>query len=103
MAGTSLGASALHLHHVPVVTRTRREYGAVVLGDGHVFTVVASRRVHECIGVNLQVADAAGSDLLRGMLAPVQARILARALIEAAAAVDVAQRSPQFTRNGGAA
>jgi hypothetical protein len=102
MAGTSLGATAPHCHHVPIVTRTRREFGAVVLSDGHLFTVMASRRVHECIGVNLQVADQAGTDLLRGVLAPVQARILARALIEAAAAVDAAQRRPQFTRGGAA-
>jgi hypothetical protein len=98
MAGLPSGAPSPTFHHVPVITRTRREFGAAQLEGGEVVTVQASRRVRECIGVNLQVADQAGGDMLRGLLQPAQARMLARALIEAAAAVDQAQRQPQFTR-----
>ena len=98
MAGLPSGAPSPILHHVPHVTRTRREFGAAQLSGGEVVTVMASRRVHECLGVNLVVAALAGGDLLRGVLHPAQARLLARALIEAAAAVDAAQRSPLFTR-----
>lgn len=104
MAGLPLGAPAPLFNHVPVVTRTRREFAGILLVDGQIVTVSASRRRAECNGIRLQVATATG-DVVRGLLLPVQARMLARALIEAAAAVDQAQRSPMFTRNteGGAA
>lgn len=97
MAGLPLGAPAPLFNHVPVVTRTRREFAGLLLVDGQIVTVSASRRRAECNGVNLQVATA-GGDLVQGMLLPVQARMLARALIEAAAAVEQAQRQPHFTR-----
>lgn len=105
-AGLPLGAPAPLFNHVPVVTRTRREFAGVLLVDGQIVTVSASRRRSECAGVNLQVATASG-DVVHGLLLPAQARMLARALIEAAAAVEQAQRQPQFTRaasaQGGAA
>lgn len=97
MAGLPLGAPAPVFSHFPVVTRTRREFAGVLLVDGQIVTVSASRRRTECNGVSLQLATA-GGDVVRGLLLPVQARLLASALIEAAAAVDQAQRQPQFTR-----
>jgi hypothetical protein len=81
---------------VCVVSRTR-VFGALVAGGG-IFTVAASRRARECTGVHVVAGAADGADVLRGLLQPHEARILARALIEAAAAVDQAQRNPQFTR-----
>jgi hypothetical protein len=89
------------LHNLaPIVTRTRREFGGVLLETGHTVTIAASRRARECVGVNLVASCADGTDALRGLLTPPEARILARALIEAAAAVDQAQRQPVFTRGG---
>ena len=94
-------ADRLNLQPVaaPVVTRTRR-FVSIPVSGGEVLTVQASRRVSEC---------AQGVQLLHGiegaldraaylLLQPATARMLARALIEAAAAVDQAQRHPQFTR-----
>lgn len=100
-AGIPLGASAPLFNQVPLVTRTRREFAGLLLVDGQIVTVSASRRRSECTGVNLQVATA-GGDVVQGLLLPVQARMLARALVEAAAAVEQAQRQPQFTRAAGA-
>ena len=65
--------------------------------DGQIVTVSASRRRSDCTGVNLQVAIASG-DVAQELLLPVQAPMLARALIEAAAAVEMAQRSPMVAR-----
>ena len=101
MAGLPLGAPAPLFNHVPVITRTRREFAGLLLVDGQIVTVSASRRRAECNGVSLQVATASG-DLVHGLLLSVQARQLARALIEAAAAVEIAQRNSQFTRAAGA-
>lgn len=105
MAGLPSGASSPASSLVPIVTRTRREFGGLLLADGRTLTVAASRRVRECVGVNLVASAGDGSPVLQDVLQPAEARMLARALIEAAAAVDQAQRSPVFTRRleGGAA
>lgn len=98
MAGLPLGASSPASSLVPMVTRTHREFGGVLLADGRTVTVGASRRARDCVGVQLVGAAVDGSEVLRGLLQPAEARQLARALIEAAAAVDQAQRRPLFTR-----
>jgi hypothetical protein len=103
-AVTTLGAPPAPASSiVPIVTRTRREFGGLLLADGRTLTVTASRRVRECVGVNLQANTADGGPVLHDVLQPAEARLLARALIEAAAAVEQAQRRPVFTRQGGAA
>lgn len=98
MAGLPSGASSPASYLIPHTTRTRRELGGLLLPDGRTLTVAVSRRVRECVGVNLQANTADGTPVLQDVLQPAEARVLARALIEAAAAVDQAQRSPVFTR-----
>lgn len=95
------GVPSPDLHHVPVVTRTRREFGSIPLACGELLTVQASRRARECTGVQLlHGIDGEPDRMAMLLLQPATARMLARALIEAAAAVDAAQRQPQFTRGG---
>lgn len=101
-AGLPLGAPAPTSSLVPIVTRTRREFGGLLLADGRTLTVAASRRVRECVGVNILASAEDGTPVMQDVLQPAAARLLARALIEAAAAVDQAQRQPQFTRHAGA-
>jgi hypothetical protein len=104
MADLPLGASSPASSLVPIVTRTHREFGGLLLAEGRTLTVGASRRISECVGVQLVGKAVDGAELLRTLLQPGEARQLARALIEAAAAVDQAQRRPLFTRpQGGAA
>ena len=101
MAGPSLGAPAPFYTHTPapIVTRTRRTFAAVPVACGELLTVQASRRARECTGVQLlHGIDAEPDRMAHLVLQPATARMLARALIEAAAAVDQAQRQPQFTR-----
>jgi hypothetical protein len=88
----TLGASAL----TAWTSRTRRCLGAFQLGDV-LAAAFASRRSGDDRGVSL----ALGLDdkAITARMSSTQARILARALIEAAAAVDQAQR-PVLTRGG---
>ena len=98
MAGLPSGATSPTSSLIPIVTRTHREFGGLLLPDGRTVTVGASRRVRECTGVNLVASAGDGTAVLHGLLQPAEARLLARALIEAAAAVEMAQRNPVFTR-----
>jgi hypothetical protein len=98
MAVTPSGAPSPTSSLVPIVTRTWREYGGLLLGSGQTLVIAASRRASECAGVQLLGASTDGTPLLHGLLQPTEARMLARALVEAAAAVDQAQRHPKFTR-----
>jgi hypothetical protein len=52
MAGLSLGATSPTSSLIPIVTRTYREFGGLLLADGRTVTVGASRRVRECTGVS---------------------------------------------------
>jgi hypothetical protein len=89
---------------VPIVTRTRRTFAAIPVACGEQLTVQTSRRARECAqGVQLlHGIDGEPDRMAHLLLQPATARMLARALIEAAAAVDQAQRSPVFTRAAGA-
>lgn len=84
----SLGAS-----NVTPTTRTRRCMGAFDLG-AVLAGVFASRRRDEERSVSLALGQAEGAVTAR--MTPAQARMLARSLVEAAAAVE--QRVPMFTR-----
>ncbi len=92
MAGTPLGASPapLSLPTFPAVlsTRTRRLHGAFLL-DTQVARVWSSRRAGDARGVVVELGD----DVLLGLtgrFTPTQARMIARALTDAATALDVA-------------
>ena len=85
----SLGASNVS------TTRTRRCMGAFDLG-AVLAGVFASRRRDEERSVSIALGQAEGAVTAR--MTPAQAREMARALIEAAAAVDATQRQVQFTR-----
>ena len=99
MAGTTLGAPAPLYNHAPIVTRTRRTFATIPVACGELLTVQASRRARECTGVQLlHGIDGEPDRAAHLLLSPATARMLARALIEAAAAVDQAQRNPVFTR-----
>ena len=99
MAGLPLGAPAPLYNHAPIVTRTRRTFATIPVACGELLTVQASRRARECTGVQLlHGIDGEPDRMAHLLLQPATARMLARALIEAAAAVDQAQRSPVFTR-----
>ena len=89
----SLGASNV----APTTTRTRRCMGAFDLG-AVLAGVFASRRRDEERSVSIALGQEQGAVTAR--MTPMQARQMARALIEAAAAVDQAQRHVQFTRGG---
>jgi hypothetical protein len=101
MAGTSIGAAAPHslapvsaptraLHRVPAVSRTRRNHGVFLLGD-ELTTVYSSRRERDCLGVTITVGN--GPLVLSGSFTSAQARVMAEALVAAAAASDaVCQR-----------
>jgi hypothetical protein len=83
----------------PVVTRTRRTFAAIPIANGEVLSIQASRRARECTGVQLlHGIDGEPDRIAHLLLQPATARMLARALIEAAAAVDQAQRNPLLTR-----
>lgn len=101
MAGHPLGASA---PFSPIVTRTRRTFGTVPMQGGELVTVLASRRASDCAAVQLLVGVTdAPAQFVHALIEPQTARTLARALIEAASAVEMAQRRPVFIRQGGAA
>lgn len=100
MAGLLLGAPAPLYNHAPIVTRTRRTFATIPVACGELLTVQASRRARECAqGVQLLHGLEGEPDRIAHLLLqPATARMLARALIEAADAVDQAQRNPVFTR-----
>jgi hypothetical protein len=99
MAGIPMGAPAPLFNHAPITTRTRRTFVAIPVACGEQLTVQASRRARECTGVQLlHGIDGEPDRMAHLLLQPATARMLARALIEAAAAVDQAQRNPMFTR-----
>ena len=99
MAGIPSGAPAPLYNHAPITTRTRRTFGSIPVACGEQLTVQASRRARECTGVQLLHGLEGEPDRIAHLLLqPATARMLARALIEAAAAVEMAQRNPQFTR-----
>jgi hypothetical protein len=102
MAGLLLGAPAPLYNHAPIVTRTRRTFATIPVACGELLTVQASRRARECAqGVSLLHGLEGEPDRMAHLLLqPATARMLARALIEAAAAVEMAQRHVQFTRGG---
>ena len=102
MAGHSLGAPAPLYNHAPITTRTRRTFATIPVACGEQLTVQASRRARECAqGVSLlHGIDGEPDRIAHLLLQPATARMLARALIEAAAAVEMAQRNPVFTRGG---
>lgn len=87
----SLGASDI----APTTTRTRRCLGAFQLG-AVMAGVFASRRRADDRGVSVALGQEHGA--ITAHMTPAQARQLARALVEAAAAADAAQRQVQFTR-----
>ena len=101
MAGTSLGAPApLSIapvcaptrapHRVPTASRTRRNHGVFLLGN-ELATVYSSRREQDCLGVTITVGN--GPLVLTGSFTSTQARVMAEALVAAAAAVEsVCQR-----------
>ena len=88
----SLGASNI----ATGTTRTRRCLGAFDLG-AVLAGVFASRRRGDERGVSLALGQEQGAVTAR--MTPAQARLMARALIEAAAAVDAAQ-CLQLTHGG---
>ena len=104
MAGLHTGAPApIYVHTpAPIVTRTRRTFASIPISCGELVTVQASRRARECAqGVQLlHGVDGEPDRMAMLLLQPATARMLARALIEAAAAVKMAQRNPVFTRGG---
>ena len=100
MAGTSLGAPS------PTSSRTRRLHGVFPIGDIRL-VIASSRRGGDALGIEVAAGDLRGIDNSMRLLAggrgtAAQARLVARALLEAADAVDAAQRQPQFTRAAGA-
>lgn len=86
MAGPSSGALS-PTHPAPVASRTRRFHGAVALGD--VPAVVFSLRSGDPAGVVLAIGSAGTGLAINGRLSSHQARLLARALVGAADAVEV--------------
>jgi hypothetical protein len=76
-------------------SRTRRCVGVLDLGTV-LAAVFASRRQDDERGVSLALG--LDGQAVTARMTPAQARTLARSLIEAAAAVDQAQRQLQFTR-----
>ena len=105
MAGLTSGTSLALASFVPAITgdithsvsRTRRCLGAFQLG-AVLAGVFASRRRDDVSGVSLALGEEAGAVTAR--MTPAQARMLARSLIEAAAAVEQSLRQVQFTRGG---
>lgn len=88
----SLGASNV----IPATTRTRRCLGAFELG-AVLAGVFASRRRSDERGVSLALG--LDGQAVTARMTPAQARVMARTLIEAAAAVDAAQ-CLQLTHGG---
>lgn len=100
MAGLPLGAPAPLYDHAPVVTRTKRALASVPIACGELLTVQVSRRARECTGVQLlHGIDGEPDRMAHLLLQPTTARQLARALTEAASAVEMAQRHVHFTRS----
>lgn len=104
MAGLNLGAPAPAVSPSPKSTRTKRLHGNFLLGDAR-FVVASSRQRDD--GPNAIVIGAGGKAadrlLITGRCTPQQARVIARALLQAAEAIDNAQRAPHIDRIGGAA
>jgi hypothetical protein len=101
MAGLNLGAPAPAASLTLTPSRTRRLHGAFPLGAFR-FVVASSRQRAESLGVligagPLDVADCQ----VAGRCTPAQARLMARALLEAAEAVDNARRLPPLERFAG--
>jgi hypothetical protein len=99
----SAGVRKVAQSHATIVTRTCRTHAAIPIANGEALTVQTSRRAAECAaGIQLLygIHDGAPDHAAHLLLQPATARQLARALLEAAAAVDHAQRNPQFTRGG---
>ena len=98
MAGPNLGAPSPSHNRAPVATRTRRTFAAIPVACGEQLTVLVPRRARECTGVQLlHGIDGEPDRLAHLLLRPATARMLARALVEAAPAVDHAQRNSQLT------
>jgi hypothetical protein len=86
MAGISSGASTPSIP-TPRITssRTRLNHGVFRLGD-ELATVYSSRRSTDCLGVTLSLGT--GALVLTGSMTAAQARVMARALLAAAAAAE---------------
>lgn len=89
------------LHLVPTVrTRTRCNHGTFMLG-GQLAAVYSTRSAGKCYGIRFEL----GTSTLHvdADMTPGQARSMARALLAAAAAVDLVQRAAGAAQEGGAA
>ncbi len=92
MAGTSPGAKPPTSS--PTTSRTRTCHGFFTVGAVPAMVFSTRRQADPAVVVDLGHAGTMAS----GRLSPTQARAAARALLQAADAVDVAQRHPAFTR-----
>lgn len=113
MAGPTLGASTpvqtsapsqRPLIRIPETTRTRRNHGVFLLGN-ELASVYSSRRQAGGLGVTMALGE--GSMVLTSSMTAAQARAMARALIAAADAAEIAPRrltnAPGAAVQGGAA
>lgn len=96
MAGTSLGAASPTSS--PATSRTRTCHGFFTVGSVPAMVFSTRRQADPAVVVDLGHAGTMAS----GRMSPVQARAAARALLQAAEAVEVAERRPGFTRGGAA-
>ena len=85
----SLPASARAANRKPATTRTRRLHAVLPLGDD-LASVHSTRREVEARGVIVTLSN--GAQWLGVGMLPAQARALARALVDAAEAVELSQR-----------
>lgn len=110
MAGPTLGASASASSPLPpqATTRTKRLHGAFPFGEARFIVASSRQRPGDGLGVLLGAGTWHTEQcLVTARCTPHQARVMARALLEAADAFEAGQRQPHFTRatgeQGGAA
>lgn len=92
MAGISTGSTPTS--PTPTTSRTRTCHGFFTVGAVPAMVFSSRKEAVPAVIVDLGRAGA----MATGRMSPTQARAAARALIQAADAVDVAQRRPQLTR-----
>lgn len=92
MAGTPLGAKPPTSS--PATSRARTWHGSFTVGSVPAMVFSSRRLAEPAVMIDLGHAGAMAS----GRMSATQARAAARALLQAAEAVDVAQRRPAFTR-----
>ena len=92
-AGTALGAPA------PASSRTRRLHGDFPLGDARIIVASSRQQTGDGLGVLIGAGTWRSSEaLVTARCTPHQARVMARALLEAADVFEAGQRHPQFMR-----